>query len=45
MRMGYNIGPYAYRISHMHMGQYTHMGQNSYVNYVVYGEYMAIYYI
>ena len=28
-RMGHNIGPYAYGISHTRMGQYTHMGQNN----------------
>ena len=27
-RMGHNIVPYAYGISHTRMGQYTHMGQN-----------------
>ena len=27
-RMGHNIGPYAYGISHTRIGQYTHMGQN-----------------
>ena len=27
-RMGHNIGPYAYGISHTRMGQYTHTGQN-----------------
>ena len=28
-RMGHNIGPYVYGISHTRMGQYTHMGQNT----------------
>ena len=28
-RMGHNIVPYAYGISHMRMGKYMHMGQNS----------------
>ena len=33
-RMRHNIVPYAYGISHTRMGQYTHMGQNTYTFFV-----------